>query len=64
MSTWRRGICPSCFRGRKTMAKKEKKKEPEAVVEPPFDSVIVSQVPICEEKTGCVIEMQYFNAAG
>lgn len=41
---------------------------PEPVVEvpaaEPFDTVIVEQVPVCEEKTGQVIKMNYFNAAG
>lgn len=34
------------------------------VAEEPFDTVIVSQIPVCEEKTGHVIKMNYYNAAG
>ena len=30
----------------------------------PFDTVVVSRVPVCEEKTGVVIKMNHFNAAG
>lgn len=38
---------------------------PEALAaDEPFDSVIVSSVPVCEEKTGHVLKMNFYNAAG
>lgn len=30
----------------------------------PFDAVIVQQVPVCEERSGHVIKMNFYNAAG
>jgi hypothetical protein len=36
---------------------------PSEVAEP-FDTVVVSRVPVCEEKTGVVLKMNHFNAAG
>lgn len=36
----------------------------EIVVEEVLDTVIVSQVPVCDKETGNILKMNFYNAAG
>ncbi len=36
----------------------------EPVVEEVLDTVVVSQVPVCDEKSGHIVKMNYLNASG